>query len=205
MLLLMPLMTPPTPRPRTVPLPEISLYYSPGPWTNAVGNLPSPTTPTIQLHEMLRPSSPRHVYYDLDSPPTSVIFPDEQYTSFMLSMAATNPPLTYLRIMLPTTPPLPVMVYNMRSVTVFDVLNAIYRRLHAPDSSSVWEEIDYLNLRTRPPIPMRATSFDIPRTFRSSSIPEARRKIEHLHGRTSFVGLMPGPDGSNSWNLHTTE
>jgi Family of unknown function (DUF6699) len=121
----------------------------------------------------------------------------------MLSMAATNPPLTYLRIMLPTTPPLPVMVYNVRSVTVFDVLNAVYHRLHAPDSSSVWEDIDYLNLRTLPPIPVRTRSFDIPRPLRGSSILESRRKIEHLHGRTSFVGLMPGPDGSNSWNLHT--
>jgi Family of unknown function (DUF6699) len=114
----------------------------------------------------------------------------------------------------------PIMVHNLRGVTVFDVLSAVYRALRAPVpvmeryKSVLWEEVDYLNLITPPstPTPQRAQSFE-----RSWSIyppsggteevlaPVARRKIEYLRGRTSFGGLVPGPDGWESWILLTTD
>lgn len=216
-------MIPPTPRIRPVPLPDVSSPHSsrssehenscydtaPIPIViTGVSGLPSPTTPGIHLHEILRPSSPQCIYYDLGSPPTTVIFYDKQFTPFTLTRLATSPPLTYLRIMLPTTPPLPVMVYNLRGVTIFDVLNAVYHSLHAPARSSVWEELDYLDLVTPPSTPLRPHSFDAPRPHQpsgDSSAPEARRKIDHLRGRTSFVGLVPGPGGPESWCLYTAD
>lgn len=197
------------------------------------GGLPSPATPGIQLHELLRPASTPQFYYDLSTPPTSAILHDSRFTHTPLprtfAAAATHPPLTYLRItiMLPvpgglTVSPLtfPIMVHNLRGVTVFDVLSAVYRALRAPvlvrESSGcvLWEEADYLNLMTPPPtpIPLRAHSFQGPWSVHQHlegaeevPVPVARRKIDYLRGRTSFVGLVPGPEGWESWILRTTD
>ncbi|KAF8573616.1 hypothetical protein K439DRAFT_947156 [Ramaria rubella] len=196
-------MLPPTPRLRPVPLPPLPLH--PPSWSYP-GSLPSPVSPGIQLHDILRPSSPPRLYYDLDRPPSTIIF-DGRYTQFTLAMPATTPLVTSFRIILPTSPPLPVVVHNLRGVTVFDVLNILYHSLHAPVSPgpSVWDELDFPQLISQRPLPFRARSYELSHAPRSPVGTVGRRKIEYLHGRTMFAGLELGSrDPDITWDLHTS-
>lgn len=200
-----------------------------------------------QIHEILRPKSstdittetdpespslslsPSHgdeglspLYYDFKDPPSKIILGNTACTAGislrrLKSIPATETSLKQLRIILPTTTPISVIVSNSPFVSILDILDAIHSTLHAPISSSIGDDLDLPNTvyntlpsgvdfpETNPPVlpssliqapdilhvPLRGNSYDYHPTDQSTSETESNcgRKIDYLKGRTTFAGL----------------
>ncbi|KAF8515483.1 hypothetical protein BU17DRAFT_51591 [Hysterangium stoloniferum] len=104
--------------------------------------------------------------------------------------------------MLPTTPPLPVVVCNSAGVTVSDIFNALYNTLNSPITPSIWDDLNLpLIVTSSPATTVRSHSYE---EHPSDTWPKlkAERKIDLLEGRTVFEGLEIGKLGT--WELATT-
>ncbi|GJJ15171.1 hypothetical protein Clacol_009446 [Clathrus columnatus] len=212
--------SPHTPRIKTIPLP---VFSSPPERQYRDGQL-TPVTPhpLAQQHiqEILQPitnpedleeEATSHLYYDFKDHPSRIVFKGKNCTATILLMPATTIPIKQLRILLPTTPPMSVIVTNSHFVSVMDILETIYFTLHAPVSPSIGDDLDLplesnSSLLMAPSLPPRGNSYAYhPIDKFISEAP--RRKIDYLGGRTVFGGLTrcsAGEFGPITWKLHTT-
>lgn len=165
----------------------------------------SPTSPTVKLHWLLEPprSQQQPFHYDISKPPCSLLFliPNTQHPSVLLEVA-TQPPLTRLQVELPTRKLPPVIVVNPDGVTVMDILKALYSALHAPTHRSSTVDFEHFQPGSQP---YRRLSRSYEDHFAmTGGKPEARRNINDLKGRTTFVGLEPSREAQQTWILKTS-
>jgi hypothetical protein len=157
---------------------------------------------TVQLHPLLRFTHSPVLNFDVTLSPSNISTYHQGLSASALSEPASKPPLPSLTVISPHLPwSINVAAPYGTFLTVFDVLDGIYRSLRANISSN-----DFRALRSQKDQDRVTVAFE-QRCKRTREREAERRKgvrrVDFLMGNRKFTGLTSTNRGHDVWVLNT--
>ncbi|KAK2462592.1 hypothetical protein APHAL10511_005325 [Amanita phalloides] len=184
--------------------PPSHTFPLPGPTPYALPSLTKSRTVNGRVHTLLEYSTSPVIGYDFIDPPSALKVRREGVSSRLLSEPATSPPLQSLTLTSPHLPwRIPVAARNGTFVSVFDVIDSVYRCLRTHVSESEYHLLPTRadQERANAAYRQRYRRLKDPRAYDDEKR-QGLRRIDFLMGHSKFRGLSRTDSGPTSWFLN---